>query len=199
MKVIITNYGPMPICVPGLTSVDPGATKTFIGKNVQEGQFAIDTVDVSKAVVRVETEISDRYPTKAVMAHPANPAAGAVTIAGVGATVQWSNDPIAGMVYPQVITGPVSEVQDIGFAVFTDIACTIPATTATLTSATTGSIVSGAGTWCVRAKTSSGGVFACSVNIPVAAAVTLYLKAFQLPTSTRVIDSSEVDDLVFTV
>jgi len=168
-------------CLDG-TQLAPGEQHEMLGRTKEDVVFAIGVQDDDVSIV-AEIEGSDRAPVVCTMKDPADPAGGVDTLAGVGFDL-LTEAGAAANVAPQMYMG-----------VFADADCQTPSTTATLDTATTGTIDSGAGTNLLKVTPDAAGEFACSVDDT--ADETVYLKAWIVGTG-YIVDSGSTDDVTFT-
>lgn len=186
MKITVINNrsigGAAVQCVDGIVVI-PGSSHEMPGRNTTDLIFQMAVAETNQVIVLAEIDGTDREPINCVMKNPADPAGGADTLAGVGFDLK-------------TLTGAAANVAPTMYmGVFDDADCTIPAVHANLSTATTGTIVSGSGTALIEVTPSSTGVFACSVNDTTDEKV--YLKAWPKTTS-YVMDTSSIDDVTFT-
>lgn len=186
MQITIVNNSSDPIPAPGAVTVPAGGTLTLEHRTVDEYQALIDRYVADDVQVHVELETDDLPPLQCVMKNPADPAADATTVAGVGFDVK------------DLYGNAFSSTAKMYLGAFDDAACTIPSTTATLGTATTGTVVSGEDTN-VLEVTPAGGVFACSLDIPLAADQVVYLKAWAHGSNNRTQDTHGTDTVTFSV
>lgn len=186
MKITVVNNratGGNPVPCVDSTSVTPGGEHVMLGRTREELVLQMAQADGNEVIVRGEIEGNDRSPLICVMKNPGDPAGGVDTMAGVGFDLEDEAGAAAG-VDPDMYMG-----------VYSDSDCTTPSTTATLDTATIGTIDEGAGTNLIKVTPSSAGVFVCSVDDT--ADETVYLKAFPADTSYT-IDTASTDDVTYT-
>lgn len=183
MKITCVNRSTNPVPMPGAVSCAAGATKFVTSRTVDEAAQMTEQYAGSAVEIFVELEAEDYPPILAVAKTPADPAGGVDTLAGVGFDLK-TLDGNAVAYQPTMYLG-----------VFSDAACTTPSTTATLDTATAGTIVSGGGTNLLEVTPSATGEFACSVDDTADEAV--YLKAW-VAGSRRIVDTSDQHTVTFT-
>lgn len=186
MKITIVNNSSSPVPAPGEVSVPAGGSLVLSDRTLEEYQSAVERFAADNVEVCCELEVGDLPPLQCVMKNPADPAADATTLAGVGFDML------------DLYGAAFSTTDKMYLGVFDDAACTIPSTTATLGTATTGTIESGENTNVVEVSP-AGGVFACSVDIPSAAAQVVYLKAWAHADNARAMDTHGTDTVTFSV
>jgi hypothetical protein len=171
-------------CVDG-TTVSPGSSHTMVGRSKAEYTYQM-TASLSDDNVKVlaSLEASDRAPLVVAMNDIADPAADATTSAGEGFALQ-SEAGAAANAAPAMYLGA-----------FDDADCTVPAVNATLDTASSGTIVSGAGTNQLKVTPTAAGAFACTLTD--AEVEVVYLKAWPADAS-YVVDSSDTTSAEFTV
>jgi hypothetical protein len=183
MLITIVNNSTADVVGPGDRTVAAGASGTFAGRTEAELLYYQGLLLSTTVQVHGTLEDADYPPLVNTMKNPADPAGGVVVLAGVGFDIL----DIAGAaanVAPQMYLG-----------VFDDLACTIPSVDGTLDTITTGTIDAGDGTNRLTVTPSAAGVVAC--RVVVTADATVYLKAWMVAAG-RVIDTSDVDTVVFT-
>jgi hypothetical protein len=182
MKVTVTNSSQVGADISSISLfLKPGTKKVAYGCSLAQ---AADAQRHASALVRVEVEQdpSDRPIAFTTMAATADPAALATTSAAQGFTLKDS------------ASATISIAEPVGLAVYDDAACTILSTTATLNTASVGTITSGAGTNKVEMVTAAGQVALTVTKTTVGA---VYLKAYSLAGATRILDSSGTHKITF--
>jgi len=186
MKITVINNrasgGAAVPCVDG-TEVAAGSTHEMLGRDKVEVTYQMAHADGNDVIVLAEIEGGDRAPIVCQMKTPVDPAGGATTCAACGFDL-LTEAGAAANVAPNMYLG-----------VFDDAACTTPAVNATLDTAATGTIVSGAGTNLLVVTPDATGEV--SVTTTDAEDEVLYLKAWPVGTS-YIIDCSSIDSIEFT-
>ncbi len=185
MQITIVNNSSSPVPGPGSTTVAAGDSLTLAGRTQAEYAALMASYAADNVQVHATLEDADLPPLKATKKTPADPAADATTLAACGFDIE------------DLFGNAYSTTMKMYFACFDDAACTTPSTTATLDTAATGTIDSGAGTNTL-AVTPAGGVLSVTLTIPVAADQVVYLKAWVLE-SERAVDTSDVHTATFSV
>lgn len=187
MKIKVTNLNNKAAAVPGITGTVPaGTTVEFPGQNKQIAAMALAAASMV-LLVSTELDAADSEPIRAVATSTADPAGDGLSVAAVGFTLT------------DLSGTAVAAAQRLGLGVFDDADCTIPSTTATLATASAGTINSGSGTNRLDVSVNpANGQFRCTVSIPATANKTVYVKPFLLPQTTRVIETVQKDTVVFT-
>jgi hypothetical protein len=186
MKITVINNRPSSgdavYCVDGV-QVAPGSQHEMTGYPASDLLFEIENLQDDDVMVVGEIEGSDRAPLVCDMKDPGDPAGGAAEQTAEGFDLETEAGAAAN-VAPQMYMG-----------VFDDATCQVPAVNATLDTATTGTINSGAGTNLIKCTPDATGEFACSVLD--AEDEKVYMRAWPVGID-YVIDSSEVADVEFT-
>jgi hypothetical protein len=165
------------------TTLGPGETHVMPGRSSAEVSLQMAYANGNDVMVLAQIEGNDRAPLVCAMKKPADPAGGVGTLAACGFDLE-TEAAAAANVAPQMYLG-----------VFEDAACTIPATTATLDTAATGTIDAGAGTSLLTVTPSAAGVV--SVTLTDTADEVVYLKGWPVGTD-YIVDSSDVHAPEFT-
>lgn len=186
MQITIVNNSSEPVAAPGAVTVDAGDSLTLSGRTVSEYQGLIERYVADDVQVHVALESFDLPPLACTMKDPGDPGASVTTMAGVGFDIE------------DLYGAAFSTTDKMYLGVFDDADCTTPSADATLDTATTGTIESGAGTNVIKV-TPAGGVFACSVDIPGAANQVVYLKAWAESGTTRAMGTNGTDSVTFSV
>jgi len=183
MKITVINKGSDPVTVAG---ADVAAGSSVVLTGLDKATAALAQKKASRTLlVLCEPDAADLGIATVDMATTADPAIDGVNKTGVGFTLKDSGG------------STIAESVQLGLAVFDDATCLVPSATATLSTPTTGTIDLGSGT--NRAEvTADGGVVALRVNIPLAANKTVYVKAFAIAATKYVLDTTEIDTIVFT-
>jgi len=170
-------------CIDG-TTVAPGSQHAMSGRSAAEliHQQSIVASDTDVAVL-CKIEGSDRAPIVCDMKAIADPAADATTSAGEGFDLKTEAGAAAN-VAPQMYLGA-----------FDDATCQTPAVNATLDTASTGTIDSGAGTNLLKVTPDATGEFACTLTD--AEDEVVYLKAWPVGTD-YIVDSNDITSAEFT-
>ena len=184
MKITVVNSGTAHVPLPGYTSVEPGGSKTLTGRDKSEYLALVSQFAGSDVRVFGEIEDEDLPPINAEMANPGDGTSGADTVAGVGFS------------FKNAIDGQdVASVQKMYLGVFDDADGKVPATNATLDTASKGSILSGAGTHIIEVRTDSNGEFACTVTD--SEDETVYIRCWPHAETSRMVDCSGSDSVTF--
>lgn len=184
MQITIINKSSLAVPAPGAQTVAAGATRVMAGRTVGEFQETVALIASAQVQVLGTIEPEDYPPVKCVMKTPASPAGGVNTLAGNGFDI----------VLPW--TGAAKIAPTMYFGVYQDAACTVPATTATLATAATGTIVSGSGTNMLVVTPSADGIFSCTLTDTVDE--TVYLKAHQHAAYHHAMEMGAAHSVVFT-
>lgn len=182
MKLTIVNNSLVPIAAAGHVTVPAGESIEQEGRTQAEYASLVSRYASDDVQIHAELEAADFQPVYCNMKTPADPAGGVDSLAAVGFDIETYD-------------GNAAAITDqMYFAVFSDAACTTLSTTATLDTAATGTIDSGAGTACLLV-TPDGGELSVTVSDTEDEAV--YLKAWAVGTG-RAMDTSDVHTVTFT-
>lgn len=184
MKITITNKratGGDAVQAMDGTQVAPGAQHTINGATPADLVFQMGVADADVSVVG-QMDAVDRAIIICDMKDVADPGSGVGSVAGEGFDLKDQAGAAAG-VAPQMYMG-----------VFDDADCKVPAANATLDTAGTGTIDSGAGTNLLKVTPDSAGEFDCTLTD--AEDETVYLKAWPVGTD-YVVDASDSSTTVF--
>lgn len=184
MKITVTNNqaaGTAPVPCIDSTSVLPGASHEMTGRSRDDLVMQMAQSNGDTVIVRAELEANDRSPLLCVMKTPSDPGSGVGTLAACGFDL-LDEAAAAASVTPPMYMG-----------VFQDADCTVPATTATLDTAATGTIDDGGGTYLLEVTPAAG---VLSVTLTDSADEVVYLKAWPMD-SSYAIDTSTTHTATF--
>jgi hypothetical protein len=183
MQITIVNNSLSDVAAPGEVTVAAGGTVTQTGRTIAEYQALVTGYAGSTVQVHGQLENGDLPPLALTMKTPADPAADATTLAACGFDIL------------DVYGSAFSTTENMYLAAFDNATCTTKSTTATLDTAATGTIVSGAATNTLLI-TPVGGVVSVTLTIAAAADQIVYLKAWPA-TFTRPMGSNGVHTATF--
>ncbi len=183
MKITVINNSSNPVPCPDYVNCAAGATRVLTGRSSAEYSAMVAGNSSTSVLIIGQLEDADLSPIVCNLKDPGDPAADQDYQTGMGFD----------LVMPQ--TGAANVAPNMYFGVFDNAACTIPAVNATLGTAVTGTIVSGAGTNLLVVTPSAAGVVSCRVDD--AEDETVYFRAWPV-SYARPVDCSEVVDITFT-
>jgi len=181
MQITIVNNSDELVLAPDGHFVPAGGSATMVARSKQELVVLLSKVG-SDVIVTAELDGVDFDPVVCDVKDIADPVGGVNDSAGEGFDI-LDLEGAAANVAPSMY-----------FGVFSDAACTQLSTTATVHTATTGTIVSGSGTSLAVVTPSAAGVFACTVTDTEDE--TVYVKAWQHGTK-YVVDTSDTSSITF--
>lgn len=183
MKItVINNSSGIVPCVDSSNCL-PGTTRVMLNRSREEVAIQMDHAVTNEVIVIAELDAQELDPIICQMKHPADPAGGVNTCAGVGYDLKEMDGTTDANVQPQMYLG-----------VFDDAACTIPAVHGTLNTAAKGTIDSGAGTNLLKCTPDATGEM--SVTLTDTTDETVHIKAWPVGTN-YVIDCSDIDSVTF--